>query len=319
MPPARIRLLEADPDLGRFLSEDELASARQLTVPVLTFAREDEDSLGARLAEHGGFAALVLEGMVLEQLRIGDQIGLRLLGPGDVVSADSGAQSTLIDTSQVRVVAGTRMALLGRELLLASHRWPALVRGLYLRTAQQTDRLATQLVICQLPRVDQRLLALMWLLAESWGRVTPSGTTLPLKLTHDVLGALIGARRPTVTLALRDLSERGAVARQDTGWLLLEAPPGASSRVENLRSPGLIGGGRRGWIDPQATERATVRPAEVFAELTQRLASLEKRHAFERESFDERMRALAGTRQRCEESRARVARDRIRRRRSRSS
>jgi CRP-like cAMP-binding protein len=271
------------------------------------------------LEEQGAFAALLLEGMVLEQLRIGDQVGLRLLGPGDVVTADSGAESTLIDTSQVRVVAGTRMALLGRELLLASHRWPALVRGLHLRMAQQSERLATQLVICQLPRVDQRLLGLMWLLAESWGRVTPSGTTLPLRLTHDVLGALIGARRPTVTLALRDLSERGAIARQQTGWLLLEAPPGASQSVENLRSPGLIDDAQPGWIDSRATGRTDVPAADVFAQLTARLATLRERHTIDRAAFDERLRTWAGTRERCRQSRVRVARDRLNRRRSRSS
>ena len=34
---------------------------------------------------------------------------------------------------------------------------------------------------------------MMWLLAESWGQVTSAGTTLPLTLTHDTLGGLVGA------------------------------------------------------------------------------------------------------------------------------
>ena len=86
-------------------------------------------------------------------------------------------------------------------------------------------RLTGQLVICQLPRVDQRVLAIMWLLAESWGQVTPGGVRLPLALTHETLGAMVGARRPTVTLALRKLSQQGAIIHQESGWLLLEPPP----------------------------------------------------------------------------------------------
>lgn len=319
VPPARIRLLEADPDLGRFLSSDELVSARQLTVPVLAVAREDADSLVARLEEFDAFAALLLEGMALEQIRIGDQTGLRLLGPGDIFTPDPSARSTLIATSQVRVVAETRLGLLGRELLLGSNRWPALVRGLYLRTAQQCERLAAQLVVCQLPRVDQRLLALMWLLAETWGRVTPSGTTLPLKLTHDVLGAMIGARRPTVTLALRELSERGAIVRQETGWLLLEGPPEATASPEQLTTPGLLANGHGGWRDVQAAGHPATPPSDVSQELRERLAQLQRRHDLQKAGFADHLRTLAEARQRCRAARNLVVRDKLSRRWSRSS
>jgi CRP-like cAMP-binding protein len=64
----------------------------------------------------------------------------------------------------------------------------------------------------------------MWLLAESWGLVTPTGTVLPIALTHAALGGLIGARRPTVTLALGNLSASGLVRREPRGWLLLGSP-----------------------------------------------------------------------------------------------
>jgi hypothetical protein len=42
--------------------------------------------------------------------------------------------------------------------------------------------------ITQLPRVDRRVLALLWQLAERWGRVTPSGVEVRLELTHETLG-----------------------------------------------------------------------------------------------------------------------------------
>ena len=59
----------------------------------------------------------------------------------------------------------------------------------------------------------------MWLLAESWGRVTPAGTRVLISLSHEVLGGLVGARRSTVTLAVSRLAERGSLIRQDDEWL----------------------------------------------------------------------------------------------------
>ena len=52
------------------------------------------------------------------------------------------------------------------------------------------------------------------------GKVTPAGIRLQLSLTHEMLGRLIGARRPTVTLALKELAEQNSVIRQDSGWLI---------------------------------------------------------------------------------------------------
>lgn len=67
-------------------------------------------------------------------------------------------------------------------------------------------------------------MALIWQLAESWGRVTPAGTRVPLSLSHEVLGGLVGARRPTVTLALSKLAKQGSLIRQGDEWLILEPP-----------------------------------------------------------------------------------------------
>lgn len=317
MPSNRIHLLDADPDLGRFLSEAEFEEASRVAVPTISASR-DTDSLDDQLREHHAFAALLLDGMVVERVQVGDQVGMRLLGPGDILSVDADGRPGLVGEASSLAVRGTHLALLGVELLLAARRWPGLVRGLHYRSVQQADRLATQLVVCQLPRVDQRLLALMWLLAESWGRVTPSGTTLPLKLTHDALGALIGARRPTVTLALRDLSDRGAIVRQDQGWLLLEAPAGATQEAEPFRTPALIAEQSDALNGYRPRAVAPVDGSE-YEVLVDRLATLRTRHERDRQAFEERLQALAAVRARCEEARVRVNRDRSRRRRGRAS
>ncbi|MCA1690585.1 MAG: helix-turn-helix domain-containing protein, partial [Actinobacteria bacterium] len=66
-----------------------------------------------------------------------------------------------------------------------------------------------------------RLVALFRMLAEKWGRMTGSGIVIPMALTHEALGRLIGARRPTITLALKSLAAEDRLTRQKDGtWLV---------------------------------------------------------------------------------------------------
>jgi CRP/FNR family transcriptional regulator, cyclic AMP receptor protein len=316
--PSAVRLLDVDPDIGRYLTPEELEDATGLVVPVLRLPEHNADVVDA-LERIGAFGALVIRGMVIHQLRIGDQVAARLLGSGDIVTVAGAPQSMLLSESRCRTAAPTELALLGKEVLAAAHRWPRIVAGLQSRLAQQSDRLATQLVICQLPRVDQRLLAMMWLLAESWGRVTSSGTSLPVSLTHETLGALIGARRPTVTLALRELTERGAVVRQDRGWLLLELPPEPSADVVSIRAPKLIEEVELRWADDQQLSAAG--PTDVasqFQALREVVSELQTRHLRSADAVRERLELLQmireqcmATHERCSESLERLQRARL--------
>src|SRR5919197_1066233 len=75
------------------------------------------------------------------------------------------------------------------------------------------------------------LLALMWCLAERWGRVVPGGVVVSLRLPHRTLAGMVGARRPSVTTALGQLMARGDIERRpDGGWLLHGDPPDPRSR-----------------------------------------------------------------------------------------
>ena len=188
---------------------------------------------------------------------------MRILGPGDVVSAGTVPASMLLVDSGCRAVSTTQLAMLGKDVLVGGHRWPRLVAGLHSRTAEQIERVAVQLAICQLPRVEDRLLALFWLLAEQWGRVTPGGTVLPLALTHETLGALVGARRPTVTLALGDLSDTGRCAAPGAG-----VAPRRAARAARPRGPGPARAELRGGIahdvgHPRADRHPTRRAARA--------------------------------------------------------
>lgn len=218
-----IRLFDEEPDLIRFLGTADSEQARTTQMPVHALTKGDADIRGL-FERHGAFGAFVLDGMLLQSLRLGRHTGLRLLGPGDVLSLTQAPHSMLVVESTCRATVPTRLALFEREMLLAVRRWPQIAAGLHAHTGEQSERLVTQLMICQMARVEERLLALLWLLAESWGQVTPAGTLLPFALTHAALGGLIGARRPTVTLALGNLTSAGVLRRQPRGWLLTGVP-----------------------------------------------------------------------------------------------
>ena len=94
----------------------------------------------------------------------------------------------------------------------------------------RAHRLALTQAISQLNGVERRLLALLWHLAERWGRMTPDGIAVALALSHRELAQLVGARRPTVSSALGQLRERGELVRRADGcWILTGEPTGLPS------------------------------------------------------------------------------------------
>jgi hypothetical protein len=89
------------------------------------------------------------------------------------------------------------------------------------RLSQRSARLATTQAISQMTKVDRRLVALFWHLAERWGRMTAAGVHVPLRISHRLLGQLVGARRPTISAAVSQLAISGELVRRpDSTWLL---------------------------------------------------------------------------------------------------
>jgi CRP-like cAMP-binding protein len=89
---------------------------------------------------------------------------------------------------------------------------------------------ALSLAITQLVGVELRILALLWHVAERWGTREADGIVLPVRMTHELLGSLISAQRPTVTRALGHLLDDGRVSRRDDGLLAVHGEPPAQLR-----------------------------------------------------------------------------------------
>ena len=227
--PETVRLLDEDPDLGELLSAERRAEAAEaliVRVQRLPVGAWDVSRLRSLGAGHVGL--LLLDGVLARDVIVADLVSAELLGPGDVVRpwGDPDGESSLLPVEvEWWVLSAARVAVLDRGFAVRSARWPEITATLFQRQAERVLRLATQQAVSQLTRVDRRLLALMWHLAERWGRVSPDGVVVPLALSHRILGQLVGARRPTVSSALSDLARRGELLRRDDGsWLLTGEP-----------------------------------------------------------------------------------------------
>lgn len=306
----RIPIVDAQLDLTRHLTTAELDELGSFSLPVVT---RDPGTvhLSALLAEHRAFGASVLDGIVMSAQQIGEQTGVQLLGPGDLLIPVREPSPDWLSDMEVRAPAPVRLALFGNELLAAAFRWPRIIEGLYACVGDQLQRLTAQLVICQLPRVDERVHAMLWLLAESWGQVTSAGVRLPLGLTHETLGALVGARRPTITLALRKLTRDGAILHQDTGWLLIEAPPEPAIPDARILPPEALYESISRWTPPPPPPPD---PSVAYAELRDTVRRLREQHAQDQEETREQLRRIRTARVRMSAVRDQIARDAVSRR-----
>lgn len=223
-----IRVLDADPDLGAGLPPDRFEQARHGLV-----ARTEQVPRGSWLPDtnglesQGGLGLLVVEGALVRRLTLGHRSCAELLGPGDLLrpSQDGDHDSAAPFLPSFRILEPTTVAFLDARFTLRATRFPELMSEVVGRAMERSRALARMLAVAQLPRVDTRLVIALWQLSERWGTVRPEGRVLPGFLSHELLGWLVGARRPSVTTALGQLSERGLVRRQPDGtWLLPERP-----------------------------------------------------------------------------------------------
>lgn len=229
-----IRLLDYDPELGRSLRPERRAEARR-SARATSFVVERGNWSARELADERApaYGLLLLDGLASRTVLLDDVEAAQLVGRGDLLPPSDEHGGALVATAvRWTVIEPLIVARLDERFLLTVRRWPELVAALFEKIAAQADRRGAHRALCQLPRVEDRLHAVLWLLAERWGVVTPEGVVLRLPLTHELLGQLVGARRPTVSLAVKQLEEEGFVHRcADGGWLLVRADDGPAAQA----------------------------------------------------------------------------------------
>jgi CRP-like cAMP-binding protein len=227
--PLAVRLLEADPSLLDGLDEEAAAEARaKVTAAVRTVKPGEWAPKADEFGSRGGFGLLVLRGFIARRVALVDRGCVELLGEESLLQpwVDDGEFAVMPFGCSFTVLERTEIAVLDETVAASLSPWPLVARNLMTRALERSRHLAGHLTLTQFPRVETRLLVLLWHLGERFGRMTPEGVKVRLPLSHRLLGEMIAARRPSVTTALGRLEEQGLVVSYKRGeWRLCGGRP----------------------------------------------------------------------------------------------
>ena len=219
-----IRILEADPDLGEELDPGAATEATDdLVAPCIALDWKSRHDGWGPPEPRGHFGLLIVEGLLLREVRLLDTSSAELLAHGDVLRPwDADGELHLPVPADVAwtVLEPVSVAVLDPDFLRRAARWPEVVCALARRAVVRAKSTALNDAMTNLKLVEVRLLILFWHLAERWGRVGTDTITLALPLTHEILAKLVGAARPSVSTALGALGERDLLYREDGLWKL---------------------------------------------------------------------------------------------------
>jgi CRP-like cAMP-binding protein len=168
-----------------------------------------------------GPGLLLLDGLIAVEACVGDRTATELIGPGDLLQPAFPLAENLLERAQAwRALSPTRFALLDAEFAERVRPWPQILNALLRRAGRRIADLDVLRAITSQPRLEVRLVLLLWHLAARWGRVDPAGIRVSLPLTHRMLGQLVGAERPSISHALARLAQAGMVTGTAGDWHL---------------------------------------------------------------------------------------------------
>lgn len=232
----RVRVLDEDPDLGAGLPREDWPEAAAAAVAPVCMHPAGRWRASTP-ADTGDLGLLVLRGVILIRVSVGERAHVELLGEGDMTSPWVGLEPDLAVAVEVTstVISELRAAVLDRSFVMRTAKWPEIQAALIQRLITRSRRLSLQSAINGLTRTEERLELTLWELASRFGKVTADGYKLPLRLTHTQLADIVAAQRPSVTTALMRLEQAGRLHRNHDGWILPGEPPHRLGRLPRPR------------------------------------------------------------------------------------
>jgi CRP/FNR family cyclic AMP-dependent transcriptional regulator len=211
---AAVRLLDAVPELADNISDDRLEGARQHALAAtIELAPGRWHASSSDFEDPVGYGLMIVEGLMTRDILLGQTTASELVGAGDLVRPNDheGAVSPVQFDVAWNVLEPTRLAVLDRRFAIVTARWPEVAAAIVRAAVRRSHALTYQIAV---------------------GHMTQDGIVIPIKLTHAVLGQIVGAQRPSVTTALKTLTDRGALTRSPDGtWLLHGEPPDEYRRI----------------------------------------------------------------------------------------
>ncbi len=195
--------------------EAVLAKARMIALPPETKVYAQGDPVDG--------IYIVVEGVVKElAARAGCLRLARLSGPGEVLGVGE-LFSEPVQTMSAVTVRPTRLAWMSQADLheiFAEH--PSALLWLIQQFSAQVRRLRSALVETVYVESATRLARKLVEVAERFGKRTPHGVLIDIKLSRDEWAALAGMAPETVSRVLHDLERRGWIALEGRRIRLLE-------------------------------------------------------------------------------------------------
>ncbi len=233
---SRIRVADAFPDLIRHLPPDQARIAGHHALATIKALPPGPWSPVRSLQSRpGDLGLLIVDGLLTRDVVLGQTVATELVGRGDLLRpADHDGMAAPVPFDvEWHVLEPTRIAVLDREFAAVIGHWPEAIELIVSSAVRRAHSLALHLAVSHLRRVDKRLLILLWHMADRWGTVGPNGVSVPMHLTHQTLGRLVGAHRPSVTTALTLLVKEGRVSRANDGtWTLHGQPPSTLAGID---------------------------------------------------------------------------------------
>lgn len=193
---------------------------------------------------------LVVRGFLTRGLVVDDRRAAEPIGAGDLIRPWVPDELGSISTeTRWHVLEPATLAVLDQGFLACAGRWPAIIDAMLERIASRSHPLLLRLAAAQSPQVARRLYTLVWHLADRWGRRTPDGVVVSLKLSRVTLAELVSSSRESVSRALGELAGLDLAHSRRGGFLLPGQSPAemlagidlVDNRVrgDRQRSPGL--------------------------------------------------------------------------------
>jgi hypothetical protein len=167
-----------------------------------------------------GLGTLVARGLLAHGTCLSGQRSVVMAWAGDVITPPSSVPAWTAGQMSWEVLEPAVVADLDASFTAAVAAHPEALTAVVERISRTTARALVAVALSQAARVEDRLLALLLVMAEERGRVTSEGVCVPAFLTHERLGELIGAARPTVSLAFSRLRERRLVEQRSREWII---------------------------------------------------------------------------------------------------
>jgi hypothetical protein len=219
-----VSLLDVDDELKQYVSSGERVAARQATMARTVVLQRAERLATTRRPTPAHLGYMIVEGFLTRRVNVGNACSVELLGPGDLVRPWL-EEPVSFSCGTLEPLCSTRLAVLDQRFSAGIHRWTQLHGILVERGVQRSRSLAVLTAIGHILRLEPRLTAFFWYLAERWGSRRDGTTEMSLPLTHQLIADLVGARRPSVSSALGRLARNGTLLRDGSLWLLRGEPP----------------------------------------------------------------------------------------------